>query len=137
MGHTRPRYNEKGRQVKRASGKRKITEVDDSNAEILDEEVRKKRRAEVSLFCAFDLASRATRAIRGNLSDAQQGEMETSSGRERKLFNLYSHCSMPKDRTRRRFTEATLMHNSIADETQVESRRGWLTISFAFLASRC
>ncbi|GAA5917841.1 hypothetical protein JCM6882_000837 [Rhodosporidiobolus microsporus] len=46
MGHTRPRYNEKGRQTKRQT-KRKLTEVDDSNAEILDEEVRKKRRAEL------------------------------------------------------------------------------------------
>lgn len=50
MGHTRPRYNQKGRAVQRQSGKRKLQEVDDSNAEILDEEVRKKRRAEVSLF---------------------------------------------------------------------------------------
>ncbi|GAA5901715.1 ATP-dependent RNA helicase ECM16 [Sporobolomyces salmoneus] len=50
MGHTRPRYNEKGRQVTRQTGKkRKLQEVqlDDSNAEILDEEVRKKRRAEL------------------------------------------------------------------------------------------
>ncbi|BGP13274.1 putative ATP-dependent RNA helicase DHR1 [Rhodosporidiobolus nylandii] len=47
MGHTRPRYNEKGRQAKRQTGKRKLVEVDDSNAEILDEEVRKKRRAEL------------------------------------------------------------------------------------------
>ncbi|GAA5831310.1 hypothetical protein JCM11251_007830 [Rhodosporidiobolus azoricus] len=46
MGHTRPRYNEKGRQAKRQT-KRKLTEVDDSNADILDEEVRKKRRAEL------------------------------------------------------------------------------------------
>jgi len=48
MGHTRPRYNQKGRAVQRQSGKRKLQEVDDSNAEILDTEVREKRRAEVS-----------------------------------------------------------------------------------------
>lgn len=55
MGHTRPRYNEKGRQVKRQTGKRKLQEVDDSNAEILDEEVRKQRRAEVSLLAPLDI----------------------------------------------------------------------------------
>ncbi|GAA5900422.1 hypothetical protein JCM5296_001422 [Sporobolomyces johnsonii] len=49
MGHTRPRYNEKGRAVKRQTGKRKREEVnpDDDNAAILDEELRKKRRAEL------------------------------------------------------------------------------------------
>ncbi|GAA6063790.1 hypothetical protein JCM10212_001360 [Sporobolomyces blumeae] len=47
MGHSRPRYNQKGRAVQRQNGKRKLQEVDDSNAEILDEEVRKKRRAEL------------------------------------------------------------------------------------------
>lgn len=52
MGHSRPRYNEKGRAVQRQTGKRKRTEdyqLDDSNADILDPELRKKRRAEVRL----------------------------------------------------------------------------------------
>ncbi|GAA5996854.1 ATP-dependent RNA helicase ECM16 [Rhodotorula paludigena] len=50
MGHSRPRYNEKGRAVQRQTGKRKRTEdyqLDDSNADILDPELRKKRRAEL------------------------------------------------------------------------------------------
>ncbi|GAA5990956.1 hypothetical protein JCM11641_007445 [Rhodosporidiobolus odoratus] len=47
MGHTRPRYNEKGRQTGRLRGKKRKLEVDDSNADILDEEARKKRREEL------------------------------------------------------------------------------------------
>ncbi|GAA6030126.1 hypothetical protein JCM8097_009274 [Rhodosporidiobolus ruineniae] len=47
MGNSRPRYNEKGRQAKRQTGKRKLVEVDDSNADILDDEARKKRRQDL------------------------------------------------------------------------------------------
>lgn len=52
MGFTRPRHNEKGRAIKRESGKRRRStadpdQVDDSNAEVIDQEMRKKRRAEV------------------------------------------------------------------------------------------
>lgn len=50
MGFTRTRHNDKGRAIKRESGKRKRVDpdqVDDSNADIIDHEVRKKRRAEV------------------------------------------------------------------------------------------
>ncbi|GAA5902843.1 hypothetical protein JCM8208_006490 [Rhodotorula glutinis] len=50
MGFTRTRHNEKGRAIKRESGKRKRVDpdqVDDSNADIIDHEVRKKRRAEL------------------------------------------------------------------------------------------
>lgn len=63
MGNSRPRYNVKGRAAsiakldeKLAGSKRKATEynIDDSNAEIIDEVARKKQKAEVR---SFDFAS--------------------------------------------------------------------------------
>lgn len=59
MGHLRPRYNVKGRAASIAAaldgshGKRKREYVlgeDDSNAAIIDEVARKKRREEVRIF---------------------------------------------------------------------------------------
>ncbi|GAA5964446.1 hypothetical protein JCM3765_006281 [Sporobolomyces pararoseus] len=81
MGHTRPRYNEKGRQVKRQTGKtgkRKLEEVDDSNAEILDEEVRKKRRAEL-------LAARSA------------AELPKMSSKKKKRLDNYINAKLKKE----------------------------------------
>ncbi|GAA6009925.1 hypothetical protein JCM11491_000868 [Sporobolomyces phaffii] len=78
MGHTRPRYNEKGRQVKRQTGKRKLQEVDDSNSEILDEEVRKKRRAEL-------LAARSA------------AELPKMSSKKKKRLDNYINAKLKKE----------------------------------------
>ncbi|KWU45797.1 P-loop containing nucleoside triphosphate hydrolase protein [Rhodotorula sp. JG-1b] len=51
MGHSRPRYNQKGRMAQRETRKRKRVggegDDDDSNALVIDEQERKKRRQEV------------------------------------------------------------------------------------------
>ncbi|GAA5824419.1 hypothetical protein JCM5353_005031 [Sporobolomyces roseus] len=78
MGHTRPRYNQKGRAVQRQSGKRKLQEVDDSNAEILDEEVRKKRRAEL-------LAARSA------------AELPKMSSKKKKRLDNYINAKLKKE----------------------------------------
>jgi ATP-dependent RNA helicase DHX37/DHR1 len=67
MGHSRPRYNQKGRQASAdaaADGKRKRAyEPDDSNAEIIDPAEKKRRREEVSEISQLIWASESCASL--------------------------------------------------------------------------
>ncbi|GAA6000763.1 hypothetical protein JCM10207_004646 [Rhodosporidiobolus poonsookiae] len=115
MGHTRPRYNEKGRQTGRQTGKRKLVEVDDSNAEILDEEVRKKRRAEL-------LASRSAEAL------------PKMSAKKKKRLDAYIDRKLKKEE--RKDLIASLAQTQTTNNLQFASSSGLGSKQFASQAKK-
>lgn len=74
MGHSRPRYNQKGRAAQRETRKRKQPggeyDLDDSNALIIDEQERKKRRQEVRV--ESPCVSRVDASARRSVADGMQ-----------------------------------------------------------------